>query len=177
MSEREKIGSGWEHNIFRSSIDGWVLKKPKEATLFFLRLLTKTPGELIKEEVESNSERLTKNNIFFPETRVFTFGAGYVIAQKYVEEDNSLDNGGKRYRIEQTGDSYLINLFTREESNFRSNGGNIFCLDLTYGFNRILKGIISVEKQKRITSLLFPDRSEVCTPRRCTGAYGDSIKE
>ncbi len=156
IERREKIGTGWEHEVFESKIEGWVLKRPKGVALALFRLFFKSPSDVLKQELDYHSERLKRNYIKFPETRIFTIGKGYIVAQRIIEEDLSLNPLDIRGKLEQTGDQYLIDLYQRDSSNFRSNNGDLFCLDLTFGFNRYPHklGIINIENQKHLTAIL-----------------------
>ncbi len=124
--ERQFIGRGAEHIAFRSSIrPDLVIKAPYWLNALSLRF-HKNPAELIRQELKEASTLVEGTNIVIPETHVFSSKSGYIIAQKYIEEDYSLDKAAVLDSLDVTRFK-----FRRYSPNFISNGGILYWVDPT----------------------------------------------
>lgn len=154
---RISLGVGQEHQVFESSIEGWVLKRPKLIQTALLNILYSSPGDVVRQEIVEIEKRFEAANIHTPQTRVFPVGRGYIIAQKRIVEDNSISSGTILENIKKCGDLYIDDYYQNNPKNFSSNSGRIYCLDPTLGYFRVLDrlGIMGYETQARIRSVIY----------------------
>lgn len=132
---RELIGSGREHEVFRSNRDGWVLKRPKGPILAALTLSGFGPKKVIQELRETEDLISSSQILRSPETRVFPFGRGYVIAQRFVEEDGSVED--IRAKLKQEGQKLMANRYSLAHGNFINNNGRVYLVDHSHAFYRL----------------------------------------
>jgi len=139
--ERKFIGEGNEHCVYVSRARSeWIVKKPKNLCLASLRFMG-TASSNISKEIRKTVVLANKHGIKTPETRVFTVGDGYLIAQKKITEDQSLSQDEKRQLISETKNELLTNHFEMKPENFLSSKGRLYLVDLTWGYTRILDGL------------------------------------
>ena len=88
---RERIGIGLEHEVFNSSAHPeYVLKRPR--FLHNLVLNTFYDGiKTLKDETGQAATILSELGVQIPSARYFKINRGYVIAQDYIEEDESVE--------------------------------------------------------------------------------------
>lgn len=155
--ERIAINQGKEHFIFDSSRDGWILKRPKFLQVMVLNVLSKYPSEIIKEELKSVGNVFLESGIKIPKTKVFTFKGGYVMVQRKVVEDSSLNEQQKHILIVRSKHRYVYDYYVNNSDNFISNNGSLYCIDPSLGYARILKilGVVSYQTQTKIRGILF----------------------
>jgi hypothetical protein len=129
---REIIGQGHEHTVYRvNNNDEWVLKKPR----FIQRSLYS--AQEIQQEITTNTQLLDNENVIIPPTRLFPINGSYIIAQKFIEEDFSMDI---REQFLEQDNTYLLQRYNNQPKNFISNQGNIYWIDPTKGpITRILE--------------------------------------
>lgn len=133
-NSRELIGAGREHEVFRSNRDGWVLKRPKGAILTSLALSGFGPQKVIQELRETEDLIASSEILKMPETRVFPFGRGYVIAQRFVQEDGSVEN--VRAKLKQEEQALMANRYSLAHENFINNNGSVYLIDHSHAFYR-----------------------------------------
>ena len=133
-NSRELIGHGREHEVFRSNREGWVLKKPKAPILMALALSGFGPQKVIQELRETEELIASSKILKSPETRIFPFGRGYVIAQRFVQEDNSLED--IRAKLKAEGQTLMANRYSLLHGNFVTNNGGLYIIDHSHAFYR-----------------------------------------
>lgn len=135
--EREFIGQGREHEVYASRIPGWVLKKPRPTLL--ISNLAGYGVDKVREELEETKQAVSSSKILrVPETRVFRFRRGYVIAQKFIKEDQSVGDIGKS--LDQEGQKLMSDRYYLTPHNFMTNQGRIYFVDYSYGISsRVLQ--------------------------------------
>ncbi len=128
LMERIFVGQGSEHMVFRSQVNPeYVLKIPYGLNSRSLHLYG-DPVKLIQQEIEEARSLTEGTKIVIPHTEVFPVESIYFIAQKYIEEDGSLDISSE---LDLTNiDRFIHRHNTR---NFRSNQGILYWLDPTKG--------------------------------------------
>lgn len=150
MRERKLIGSGTEHKVYESFNDGWVLKIPSDLNILSINIFLGFRYRKLKEEIEFNERECASCGILTPETRIFAFGRGYVMAQRRVDEDFSLSRFEVGEEIKKGGNTFLIDTFKIRPENFLSNQGNIYLVDLTCGLTRIASDLVGFKFQNRL---------------------------
>lgn len=135
MKEREYIGHGVEHTVFKAhSTLPMVLKKPNPLTLFGVKL--HGGPEIIKRELQEAYKNIENTGVLIPKTRVIPFARGYVIAQEYIPDDSSVSI--EDYLLKH-GNERLIRRYASNAANFIASGGTVYQIDTTVGvFERIL---------------------------------------
>lgn len=141
------LGEGNEHQVWQSRHESWVLKTPKLLNYITLRISNRNVAEVLRAEIDFNKRKYAECQIIFPQTRVFSFGNGYVLLQQYIKEDGSMDR--EEVYIKVSKDPYISSIYDQRSENFVSNNGDLYLVDLTFGFTRIFDklGILSHEKQ------------------------------
>lgn len=126
--ERELIGQGSEHYVLRKSNSRFVVKLPTEIGLMSLRLNGRGI-EALDNEREFWENMIADSPVRIPTTRVFKRQKDYVMGQRFVEEDSSVDNI-EEY-LKSLGLDLLAKRYYLNPDNFRSNRGVIYYLDPT----------------------------------------------
>ncbi|HYM65057.1 MAG TPA: hypothetical protein VES68_01040 [Candidatus Sulfotelmatobacter sp.] len=132
---RELIGAGREHEVFKSNRDGWVLKRPKGPILTALVISGFGPQKVTQELKEAEDLISSSQILRSPETRVFPFGRGYVIAQRFVEEDGSVED--VRAKLKEEGQKLMANRYSLAHGNFINSNGHVYLIDHSHAFYRI----------------------------------------
>lgn len=155
MIDRQFLGEGNEHKVWKSRYDSWVLKTPKLVNNLSLMIGRKKVGEILRAEISFNKERCNACKIKSPLTRVFPSKSGYVLLQQYIDEDSSLSIPEVFELISR--DSYISSIYYQKPENFISSKRDLYMVDLTFGFTRILDsfGILSHEKQNLLKGQIF----------------------
>lgn len=135
MLERQIVGRGCEHTVYRSQHKDWVLKTPRWSVLLCGIILDKIPSQIIAGEFKKARELSQNTGVIFPETRVFPFGKGYVVVQKYIQEDYSVSDPEEC--LLKTGNEDMINAYEIKPDNFIAHEGRLYWVDPTFGFTRI----------------------------------------
>jgi hypothetical protein len=160
--EREFLGAGWEHRVYASRNPDWVLKKPSNFNIVSINLLLCNRYRKIEEEMAFNIEECRLAGIRTPETRIFPFGRGYVMAQRRIDEDRSLTKTEIEKKILDSRSAYVYDLFQINPENFTSHGGEVYLIDLTMGSTRIDAGIFGYGIQNHIkASVIKFSRSRI----------------
>jgi hypothetical protein len=138
---KEFIGQGHEHTVFRiNNNEEWVLKRPR-----VLQKILYSKIE-IENEIKNNTIRIANENIVIPRTRLFPFNKSYIVAQKYIEEDNSVNI--KEQFLEENNE-YLLHRYESQPHNFIANQGIVYWIDPTKGSTpRFLEKFFGVEEMK-----------------------------
>lgn len=124
--ERERIGQGYEHTVYRAKHNPeWVLKKPRIHQYFSSNALQ------IRQEIQEKQELLAESTIKIPETRIFSLQKGYVIAQKFIDEDNSVE---VEEHLQEQNIPHVMHRYHNNPQNFISNSGAVYWVDPTKGF-------------------------------------------
>lgn len=128
--EREYIGEGREHTVYLSATHPEiVLKKPKNLTTLATKLLWNGP-EIIRTELQEAHNLVVNTPVEIPHTRVLSLNDSYVIAQQYIQEDNSADI---RSILLNSGLDSLVVEYDLNPSNFSSHQNIVYWLDPTRG--------------------------------------------
>jgi hypothetical protein len=158
MVERTLLGEGNEHRVWESRHNGVVLKTPRILNSLSVKLRGRQALEVIQSEIDFNKDKCNDAKIRFPETRVFSMNGSYVLLQQYIAEDGTLSDAEIRNKV--STDPYFLSIYDQRPQNFISNGGELYLVDLTFGFTRIFDGlgVISHEKQNILKGIFARGR-------------------
>jgi len=119
--ERELIGRGNEHFVYRSKVNPKVLlKKPNIITLLLSKFSGDKPSDL-RRQLQETQTTLQSTMVRIPRTRLVTFGSGYIIDQDFIEEDHSISNIRSFLRDQNV--PILVHLYDSNSNNFICNEG------------------------------------------------------
>lgn len=165
MLERQIVGKGCEHTVYKSQHKDWVLKTPRWSVLLCGIILDKMPSQIIAGEFKKAQQVSKDTGVIFPETRVFPFGNGYIVAQKYIQEDHTVSDP-EEYLL-KTGNEDVINAYEIKPDNFIAHEGRLYWVDPTFGFTRIPHetGIISQRECNRLKLGALRLKEKVFSPK------------
>ena len=158
--EREVIAQGMEHSVLRplSRKPDIVLKVPRPFD--YLTMLGQNRAAVLRQERAEALALLEGTDVKIPETfiygnekkiaGVFTTN-GYVIGQRYVEEDKSVSDIATH--LADQGLHTLVDEYVHEPRNFVSHGGIVYWVDPTKGtIGRFLESrkLMKVETYRKI---------------------------
>lgn len=152
--EKQLIGEGLEHKVYASIDPAWVLKRPKLQKLVSVGIFNKNILSSVLYDIEFMKEKCLKTGIMFPETRVFPFGNGYVLAQRRVVADNSMSQKEIIDFLNSAADKYMLHRFIGQPSNFLTNHGNLYMVDLTMGVIHVPQRFLSYDLQDKLKSIV-----------------------
>lgn len=154
--EREFLGEGVEHKVYRALAHDVVLKIPK-SKFDYLKLFTNAPKNVLRE-IKEAEKRVEGTDIQLPETRVFKFGRSYIISQKTIEEDYSIPNLAEEMEKYKNSNRFLYTTYLSNPRNFASRNGNIYWIDQVNGIVTFLEektfGLINIERYRK-TRILY----------------------
>ncbi len=140
---RERIGNGWEHEVYVSKREGWVLKRPTRMNAVSMLVLGYGSEKMVKEINQARSEIRESSRISIPETRVIRFpllrlgtrffGRSYIVAQRFINEDHSVADISE---VVQEGQNTMSGRYQTAPDNFRTNGGIVHLIDPSHAFYR-----------------------------------------
>ncbi len=142
--ERERIGGGWEHEVYKSRREGWVLKRPKLPVILVNNLMRFDARDVRDDLRQAQAVVGETSFVDIPTSRIFEFNgsflgvnySSYIIVQRYVKEDGSVTDIENQLRT--SGQEYLANRYTIMNENFVSNMGKLFLVDFTRTYKRAL---------------------------------------
>lgn len=152
--EREYVGRGGEHKVFRmKKLRNYVIKTPTIFNLWFLKTFGLS-AEIIKKEY-AEGEALTENTgirVPFSIVRLRENGRRYSITQQYIKEDHSIDD--VRAYIQSRNLPHVLDRYDLSPQNFITNDGIVYWVDPSKGAHiwGLLdrKGILSRQKSAAI---------------------------
>lgn len=129
---RHFIGKGKEHEVVSSRRRGWVLKTPYSTYArlsgLFYSLTGQSYAEQIRDDHRWAHQVIDDMHVQIPPTRIFTLkGNRYVIAQKYIESDDSIPNPiifAKEHNM-----TLIAKLLEANPHNFACQEGVLYWLD------------------------------------------------
>jgi hypothetical protein len=154
--ERQFVGQGWEHQVYRSkSHPNKVIKVPTPESLRFFKFFRLDP-KLVQKEYQEAVSLVADTTIKIPDTRFLYLRDRYYIVQDFIEEDFSLKNA--RELLKNQGLFELLEKYDRGGSNFISNRGTLYWIDPTVGGSitgfLARRGVLSRRKTRQIKSLI-----------------------
>lgn len=134
--KREVVAKGLEHTVLKAKNRPDLVLKTPRAFNYISLFLCGQDATAIKAEVEHAISLAEESDIATPPTRVFTAGKrDYIIAQRFVEEDGSVPD--IRQRLLEIPSKFFLNKYDLNPTNFRSNNGSVYLVDLSYGSYRL----------------------------------------
>jgi hypothetical protein len=137
---RQKISQGAEHFVLRPILHETDIVLKIATPLNYLFMLGADQAEIIRQELVEAQGLVNGTNLKIPRTHIMagerlsvlgTNTRGYVVGQKYIEEDESVPDIGTFLANE--GLTSLIDEYKYEPHNFISNKGVVYWVDPTKG--------------------------------------------
>lgn len=145
--QRIVIGEGKEHTVLKKPDSNIVLKTPKPIHMFLM--FGRDRAETLRQELAEAQRLIENTEVKIPRTLIYSTHefkiagirtSGYVIGQKFVKEDGSIED--IKAHLEKYNNSKLINIFNTEHQNFISNKGVLYWIDPTRGIvGRLLENM------------------------------------
>lgn len=148
--ERIIIGRGREHVVFRAKHrNNIVLKKQTWLSLVSLRLAHLNAQDVLAE-IRDACQMVEGSRIRIPNTRLFPFrnGRSYILAQTFIEEDQSVPNIREYIAREQI--PFLVDKFDLNPSNFITCKNIVYWVDPTKGASLLARPLEKLGLLNRI---------------------------
>ena len=152
-SEREFVGRGKEHTVVRSKHQELVLKRPRFLTVMSI-MLSGLGFRAIRNEFAEAEKLVEGTNLQIIKPRIFPFGHGYIISQKYIEPNCQTPDLSQ---LKVPENSYIGNRLLADPHNFRCKDNITYWLDPGKGpVARLLDhyGILHFERLTRIKAAI-----------------------
>jgi hypothetical protein len=140
---RNTIGRGNEN----TAKAGWTGVVLKETNFLSMMSLAFSGGvSALRREIAFCEGEAQRSEIKVPRrTRVVKFPIGFKIGQDYIPDDGSLTREQIAEKIERSGTQFIKEGYKIKPENYHGFEQEVYLVDLTFGYARILGNFISIE--------------------------------